>query len=111
MVRTKNAYTLCALVRLRSPCSIPKSALMTTKEFNYEENARRKPVNVTVNQDLLASARKYKLNLSKLLEDSLINELKKRWQDDWLSENEDAISAYNKRVVKHGVFSDGIRRY
>ena len=84
---------------------------MTTKEFDYEVNARRKPVNVTVNQDLLASARKYKLNLSKLLEDSLITELRKRWQDDWLDENKAAISAYNKRIGKHGVFSDGIRRF
>lgn len=84
---------------------------MTTEEFQYEATARRKAVNVTVNQDLLASARKYKLNLSKLLEDSLITELKKRWQDDWLDENKAAISAYNKRIAKHGVFSDGIRRF
>ena len=87
------------------------NALMTCKEFNYEETARRKPVNVTVNQDLLASARKYQLNLSKLLEESLITELRKRWQDDWLDENKAAISAYNKRIRKHGVFSDGIRRF
>ncbi|NNF40838.1 MAG: acetoacetyl-CoA synthase, partial [Woeseiaceae bacterium] len=53
---------------------------MTTKEFNYDETARRKPVNLTINQDLLASARKYELNLSKLLEDSLITELRARWQ-------------------------------
>ena len=84
---------------------------MTTKEFKYEETARRKPVNLTVNQDLLASARKYKLNLSKILEDSLITELKTRWQNDWLDENKAAISAYNKRIAKHGVFSDGIRRF
>lgn len=84
---------------------------MPDKEFSYEETARRKPVNVTVNQELLASARKYKLNLSKILEESLITELRKRWQDDWLNENKAAISSYNKRIGKHGVFSDGIRRF
>jgi antitoxin CcdA len=84
---------------------------MTTKEFKYEETARRKPVNLTVNQDLLASARQYKLNLSKILEESLVKELKTRWQNDWLNENKGAISAYNKRIAKHGVFSDGIRRF
>ncbi len=84
---------------------------MATKEFSYEESPRRKAVNLTVNQDLLASARKYKLNLSTILEDSLITELKKRWQDDWLNENKAAISDYNKRIGKHGVFSDGIRRF
>lgn len=84
---------------------------MATEEFKYEETARRKPVNLTVNQDLLASARKYKLNLSKILEVSLIAELTTRWQNDWLNENKAAISAYNKRIAKHGVFSDGIRRF
>jgi len=84
---------------------------MTTKEFTYEETARRKAVNLTINQDLLVSARKYKLNLSKILEDSLLKELKTLWQDEWLDENKAAISAYNKRIAKHGVFSDGIRRF
>jgi len=84
---------------------------MTTREFKYEETARRKPVNLTINQDLLLSARKYKLNLSKILEDSLLAELKTRWQNNWLDENVAAISAYNRRIAKHGVFSDGVRRF
>ena len=84
---------------------------MTTKDFTYEETARRKAVNLTINQDLLVSARKYKLNLSKILEDSLLKELKTLWQDEWLDENKAAISAYNKRIAKHGVFSDGVRRF
>ena len=84
---------------------------MTSKDFKYLETARRKPVNLTINEDLLASARKYKLNLSKILEDSLITELKLRWQDKWLDENKSAIAAYNNRIEKHGVFSDGVRRF
>ena len=43
--------------------------LMTAKELKYDESSRRKAVNLTINQDLLVSARKYKLNLSKILED------------------------------------------
>jgi len=31
--------------------------------------------------------------------------------NDWLTENKAAISAYNKRIATHGVFSDGIRRF
>jgi antitoxin CcdA len=84
---------------------------MTSKEYNDAKTARRKPVNLTINQDLLVSARKYKLNLSKILEDSLLNELKTLRQNDWLEENKAAISAYNKRIAEHGVFSDGIRRF
>lgn len=84
---------------------------MANREFTFDETARRKPVYLTINQDLLASARKHKLNLSKVLEDSLLSELRARWQDEWLDENKAAISAYNKRIAKHGVFSDGIRRF
>jgi len=84
---------------------------MKPKEFQYAKDARRKPVNLTVNQDLLAAARQCKLNLSKLLEESLITELKLRWQDQWLDDNKAAIAAYNKHIAKHGVFSDGIRRF
>jgi antitoxin CcdA len=72
---------------------------------------RRKAVNVTVDQELLSAARKHRLNLSKLLEDSLLDELKRRDQHDWLEENQDAIDAYNERIRKHGVFSDGLRRF
>lgn len=72
---------------------------------------RRKAVNVTVDQQLLSAARKHKLNLSKLLEDSLLDELKRRDQHDWLEKNQDAIDAYNERIRKHGVFSDGLRRF
>ena len=72
---------------------------------------RRKAVNVTVDQELLSAARKHKLNFSKLLEDSLLDELKRRDQHDWLKKNQDAIDAYNERIRKHGVFSDGLRRF
>jgi antitoxin CcdA len=85
--------------------------LMTAKELKYDESSRRKPVNLTINQDLLVAARKYELNLSRILEDSLLVELKTRWQNDWLDENKAAISAYNKRIAKYGVFSDGVRRF
>jgi antitoxin CcdA len=74
-------------------------------------NKRRKAVNVTVDQQLLSTARKHKLNLSKLLEDALLDELKRREQHDWLDRNQDAIDAYNERIRKHGVFSDGLRRF
>jgi len=84
---------------------------MTAKELKYDESSRRKPVNLTINQDLLVAARKHKLNLSRILEDSLLAELKTRWQNDWLDENKAAISAYNKRIAKYGVFSDGVRRF
>ena len=84
---------------------------MKPKEFQYSSNARRKPINLTVNEDLLAAARKCKLNLSRLLEECLVTELRSRWQGHWLKKNRAAIAEYNKRIGKRGVFSDGIRRF
>jgi antitoxin CcdA len=72
---------------------------------------RRKAVNVTIDQDLLAAARKHKLNLSRVLEDSLLDEVKRREQHDWLERNQPAIDAYNERIKKQGVFSDRLRRF
>ena len=73
--------------------------------------SRRKPVNVTLDQDLLASARQQNINLSGLLEKSLLDELKRREQIRWMKNNRKAIDAYNKRIATHGVFSDGLRRF
>ena len=103
-------YTM-RITHFTFPLSIPEISLMTTRDFSYDATARRKRVNVTLNQDLLTSARKYKLNLSRLLEKTLISELTARWQDDWLDENKAAISDYNERIEKQGVFSDGLRRF
>lgn len=35
----------------------------------------------------------------------------KRQRRNWLAENRDAIEAYNGRIEKYGVFSDGLRRF
>jgi post-segregation antitoxin (ccd killing protein) len=72
---------------------------------------RRKAVNLTVDHELLAVARRYDINLSKLLEISLMEEIKRHEQDDWLEKNQTAIDAYNERVARYGVFSDGLRRF
>ena len=72
---------------------------------------RRKAVNLTVDQQLLSDARRHKLNLSKLLEDSLLDEIRRREQDDWRKKNQEAIDAYNERISRHGVFSDRLRRF
>lgn len=74
----------------------------------YDRNSRRKRTNLTVNEDLLALARRYDLNLSRLLEDRLVEELTVLWQRDWLESNRDAINQYNERISRDGVFSDGM---
>lgn len=75
------------------------------------QSPRRKAVNLTIDQDVLLAARQHKLNLSRLLEETLRAELNALTQNEWRRRNKDAIDGYNKRIEQHGVFSDRIRRF
>ncbi len=71
----------------------------------------KKPVNITINSDLLSAARKLNINLSATMETALTAAVKIRQRELWLAKNETAIAAYNERVEADGVFSDGLRRF
>ena len=72
-----------------------------------KERQKKKPTNVSVRADLLIMAREDNLNLSGMLECSLIDYCKKKREREWLNENKKAISDMNKFVEDFGVFSDG----
>ncbi|MDZ7768339.1 MAG: type II toxin-antitoxin system CcdA family antitoxin [Woeseiaceae bacterium] len=69
----------------------------------------KKPVNLSINSDLLAVARKLKINLSATMEAALVDAVTRKQRERWLEENQAAIEAYNERVNTDGVFSDGLR--
>ena len=77
----------------------------------YNENAPKKPTNLTVNTDLLSQAKSLNINISSILEAALIETLKKNKRSEWLKENEDSIQAYNSVVNQNGIFSDGNRTF
>jgi antitoxin CcdA len=77
----------------------------------YDHSAPKKPTNLTVNSDLLRKAREHGINLSAVLEDSLEEMVRRRLAEQWLAENQEAISAYNAHIDANGVFSDGIRSF
>ncbi len=74
-------------------------------------SASKKPVNLSVNGDLLAAARALNINLSATLEAALADAVQQARRERWLAENQTAISAYNERVDSDGVFSDGLRKF
>ena len=45
------------------------------------------------------------------LEQALAEALKKKQREQWLTENRNAINAYNEHVEAHGVFSDDLRSF
>ncbi|MEE8297408.1 MAG: type II toxin-antitoxin system CcdA family antitoxin [Hyphomicrobium sp.] len=77
----------------------------------YDPDAPRKPTNLTINTDLLRQARERGLNLSRLLEERLVEVLQEKQRAEWLAESQAAIEEYNERVKRAGVFSDGLRRF
>lgn len=77
----------------------------------YKTDAPKKPVNLSLNGDLLKVSKDLGLNLSGLAEEAIAKAVRNRLAEVWLSENADAIQAYNKRVESQGVFSDGLRNF
>lgn len=77
----------------------------------YDPSAPRRASNLSINSSLLEEARKYKVNLSRLLEQALIETLAEKKRAEWLEQNRAALEAYNQRVEERGVFSDGLRNF
>ena len=77
----------------------------------FDENAAKKPTNLSVNSDLLAKARALKINLSATLEQALESQLAQAEAAKWAEENKAAIQAYNDFVDENGCFGDEFRAF
>lgn len=71
----------------------------------------KQAVNLSISKPLLRQARALKLNLSRVLEDSIERSLRIERAKRWQQENREAIESYNAYIEKYGVFSDGLRRF
>ncbi len=71
----------------------------------------KKSVNLSINSELLLTARELDINVSAILETALTEAVKQKQRERWLAENRSAIAAYNERVDARGVFSDGLRKF
>jgi len=71
----------------------------------------KKATNLSLQADLLAEAKALDLNLSAELNKALAEIVKRKRAEQWLSENLDAIAAYNRYVEKHGVFGEEFRQW
>ena len=68
-------------------------------------------VNLSIREDFLDQAKKAKINLSRVLEESLQARLQLEHQRRWLEENREGIAEYNAYVEKYGCFSDSFRNF
>ena len=71
----------------------------------------KRPVNLSLNSELLRLGKELGLNLSSIAEQALARAVQERLDQLWLAENAGAIQAYNRRVAERGVFSDGLRTF
>ncbi|MFC3114065.1 type II toxin-antitoxin system CcdA family antitoxin [Cellvibrio fontiphilus] len=77
----------------------------------YNTQAPKKPVNVSINSDLLERAKGLSINLSAIFEQALAEQLRKEQRAQWLQENAEAIKNYNQFIESNGSFSDGLRKF
>ena len=76
----------------------------------YESTAAKKPVNLSVNSDLLRQAKELKVNVSQVLEVALASQVKRLREAQWLEVNKEAIDAYNRHVEENGLPCKGVRQ-
>ena len=67
--------------------------------------------NVSIDKELLESAKNQNIVISVLLEQAIKEELKKKAEEIWIIENKANLSRYNQRVNEKGVFSDELRTF
>jgi antitoxin CcdA len=79
--------------------------------IKFRKRVRRNVAKLSVSSDLLAAARKARLNLSAALVEALEERIAAAKREQWIRENSAAISAYNKFVTEHRVASDGLRNF
>jgi len=76
----------------------------------YESTGAKKPVNLSINSDLLRQAKELKVNVSQVLEVALASQVKRLREAQWLADNTEAIDAYNRHVEENGLPFDRVRQ-
>jgi len=76
--------------------------------FGYDANAAKRPVNMSLNEDLVAKARQFTGNLSeqveRMLADFVAEEQKRRFEEEGALKA--AARHWNEYDAKHGSFAD-----
>ncbi|BCG46699.1 hypothetical protein GEOBRER4_n1508 [Citrifermentans bremense] len=68
--------------------------------------ARRLPVNLTADRNLVQRVKEENGNLSKLLEEAMVAFLARKEMERWRDDNRQSFESYNQMIQEHGLFSD-----
>ena len=73
--------------------------------------ARKIATNLSARADLVAEAKALGVNLSEVFESAVVEAVRGKRHEAWLTENREAIASYNARVAREGLFSDSWRKF
>ena len=75
------------------------------------EDGPKKPVNLSLNAEVLAMARELDMNVSRTVDALLAQEVKRQYWARWQAQNLDAIASYNARIEQEGLPLDAYRSF
>ena len=73
--------------------------------------AGKRRINLAISTKRLDKARHLKINLSRTLEERLVQLVREAEAQEWLGANRMAIDAYNSRVEREGVWNEKFRGF
>ena len=77
---------------------------------NRPASSRKRPTNLSLSAELVDAARALDINVSEACEKGLAAEVRKAREAQWLSENRDALIAWNIWVEQNGLPYDEYRQ-
>ena len=66
------------------------------------KSSRRRPVNLTIREEVLTEAKSLNVNASQAAEVGILDAIKKAREQEWSQNNQKALIAHNKRIKKDG---------
>jgi antitoxin CcdA len=73
--------------------------------------AAKQRLNLTVRAELIRYARKAKLNLSQLLEETLVQKQREEAARRWQEENREAIEYHRRRIERDGMLNKDLLQF
>ncbi len=67
-----------------------------------DEISKRKPINLTIREDIIKEAKTLDVNASRAAESGIYEAIRQAKAQQWLEENRKAITEYNEHVAQHG---------
>ena len=95
---------------MRMECAIPMRMDTHLRREPYRTSAPRRPVNLSLNSDLVAKARAEGLNLSSIAEAAVAAALERKALERLRAEIAQGCEVHEQYLAEYGSLSDAVRR-